>query len=199
MRRILSFVLAAVAALTLAGTSLAGEARPEPAPALQGYCPVAYGAMGKALKGDPKISLDHEGHRYLFANADARKMFQADPAKYTIAWGGWCATAAGMNQQVKSDPTLFVVDKGITYLFSSAEARKMFQADPASHAYRPAYDGWCATALSMGKKVKGDPGIFSVREGTAYLFSSADALKMFEADPAKVLAMADQHWAESKR
>ena len=31
------------------------------APVLGGYCPVAYIAMNKAVKGDPNLSLDYAG------------------------------------------------------------------------------------------------------------------------------------------
>ena len=100
-------------------------------PALGGYCPIAYIAMNKAVEGDPKISLDYAGQHYVFTNADAKKMFEADPPKYDVAYDGYCATAMSMGKKLESDPTLFTVDEGETYLFSSAEAKKMFDADPA--------------------------------------------------------------------
>ena len=62
-------------------------------PAIGGYCPVAYVAAGKALKGDPKYASDHDGKHYLLVNADAKKMFDDNPAKFTIAYDSWCATA----------------------------------------------------------------------------------------------------------
>ncbi len=99
-------------------------------PALGGYCPVAYVAMNKAVKGDPKISLDYEGEHYVFANADAKKMFEADPSKYHVAYDSYCATAVSMGKKLESEPTLFTVDDGVTYLFSSADAKKMFDANP---------------------------------------------------------------------
>jgi YHS domain-containing protein len=100
-------------------------------PALGGHCPVAYVEMGKAVKGDTDISLDYEGKHYVFANADAKKMFKAEPAKYHVAYDGFCATAMSMGKQFESDPSLFTVDGGVTYLFSSARAKKMFDASPA--------------------------------------------------------------------
>ena len=129
MRRFVPLLVAALIAVT-AGISSAATSKSSHAPALQGYCPVAYVAMGKAVKGDPKISSTYEGHRYLFANADAKKMFDAAPTKYQVAYDGWCATAMSMGKKVKSVPALFSVNGGKTYLFSNAAAKKAFDGMP---------------------------------------------------------------------
>ena len=130
MRRIAP-LFAAVILMVAAGSSLAAKnEKTSSTPALHGYCPVAYVAMGKAVKGDPKVAIVHEGHRYLFTNADARKMFEADPDKYQVAYEGWCATAIAMGKKLESDPTLFTVHEGTTYLFSGAEAKKAFDDMP---------------------------------------------------------------------
>ncbi len=193
MLRTVRALLTAGAVASVAGAAMAEEVEMGE-PALHGYCPVAYVAMGQAVKGDPELLLEYRGHHYLFANADARRMFEADPAAYDVAYDGWCATAAAVNQRVESDPTLFVVRDGVTYLFSSAEARKMFEADPAAHAYDVVYGGLCATALSMGQEVQGDPGIFTVTDGKTFFFSSEDAKQAFDADPESIRAKADAHW-----
>lgn len=198
MRRYVSSLVLAVASGSIVGTGLAEEAKTEHPTALHGYCPVAYVAMEQAVKGDPNISLEHAGHRYLFANAKAKEMFETDPSAFEVAYGGWCATAAAMNERVESDPTLFTLEAGVTYLFSSADAKKMFEAEPAKYAYDPAYDGWCATAMSMGKKIAADPTLFTVTDGVAYLFSSEDAKATFDADVKGVRGKADMEWKKRK-
>jgi YHS domain-containing protein len=100
-------------------------------PALGGYCPVAYIAMKTAMKGDPAQRSTYKGQTYLFANADAKKMFDAEPEKYLPAYNGYCATAVAQGMKLASDPKLFAVYKGRTYLFSTAEAKAMFEKDPA--------------------------------------------------------------------
>ncbi len=134
MKRVLPIL--AMALLTIAvGTTNAGDHSNAKAvkatKALDGYCPVAYVAMGKAVKGDSKIWSDLDGHRYYFSNADAKKMFDAEPAKYRVGYDGYCATAVSMGKKLKSKPTLFAVHEGVTYLFSSADAKKMFSMNPA--------------------------------------------------------------------
>lgn len=121
------FMLAMIA--VLAGTvSWAGE---DTAVALQGYCPVAYVAMDKAVKGDAAHSSAYQGRTYHFLNADAKQMFNQAPEKFLPAYDGFCATAVTQGQRLASDPTLFKVVNGRTYLFSSRKAVAMFEKDPA--------------------------------------------------------------------
>ena len=129
MRRLVLLLVAALMTVTV-GIASAGKEGKSAHTAIQGYCPVAYVAMGKAVKGDPKIASVVDGHRFLISNADAKKMFDADPGKYQVAYEGWCATAMSMGKKLKSDPKLFTVHGGKTYLFSNAEAKKAFDVMP---------------------------------------------------------------------
>ncbi|MGE0464717.1 MAG: YHS domain-containing (seleno)protein [Vicinamibacterales bacterium] len=97
--------------------------------ALGGYCPVAYVAMNQAMKGDPSQKSTYKGKTYHFANADAKKMFDAAPDKYVPAYDGWCATAVAQNMKLASDPALFTIHNGRAYLFSDAGAKAMFDKD----------------------------------------------------------------------
>ena len=126
-------VLVGLAALVAGATAIATGAQSK-APkageaALGGYCPVAYAEMKQAMKGDRQHKSEYEGHTYYFANAEARKMFDAAPRKYVPAYDGLCATAVSMGKKMASDPMLFVVHDGRTYLFSSADAKAMFEKD----------------------------------------------------------------------
>jgi len=98
--------------------------------ALNGYCPVAYQVMEKGVKGDQKFSSTYEGKTYYFMNADAKKMFDAEPEKYLPKYDGYCATAVAMGEKLESDPELFSVYEGTTYLFSSKMAKETFDKDP---------------------------------------------------------------------
>jgi YHS domain-containing protein len=59
-------------------------------------------------------------------------MFDKAPEDYAVAYDGRCATGMAHGMKVESDPTLFVVQDGRTYLFSNEEARAMFLGDAAS-------------------------------------------------------------------
>ncbi|MBI5836580.1 MAG: YHS domain-containing protein [Candidatus Eisenbacteria bacterium] len=138
MRRFLPILVLALVAFT----SVTAQAKSARA-AYDGYCPVAYVEAGKAVKGDSKFTVRHEGHRIRFVSADAKKMFEANPAKYNVAYDGWCATAVAMGKKVKSDPTLFTVHNGTTYLFSNADAKKMFDVD-ADMTAKKADEQWAS-------------------------------------------------------
>jgi len=97
---------------------------------LDGYCPVAYLVMEKVVEGDAKYSSIYEGETYYLANADAKKMFDADPEKYLPKYDGYCATAVAMDELMESDPQLFSVYDGATYLFSNQMAKESFDKDP---------------------------------------------------------------------
>ena len=56
---------------------------------------------------------------------------------------------------------------GATYQFSSEANLKTFKANPGK--YVPAYNGFCAFGVSVGKKFIGDPEVYRVVDGTTYL------------------------------
>jgi len=103
-------------------------------PAIGGYCPVAYKAMNKSVKGDAKYSSMHNGDTFWFVNADAKAMYDKDPEGYTPQYHNYCATGVAMDMKIVSDPTLFTVYNGTTYLFSNKEAKMMFDKDKAGMA-----------------------------------------------------------------
>ena len=60
-------------------------------PALGGDCTVCYAKMKKRVPGNIRHASFHDGRLFLFLNADAHKMFQAEPATYAnadLALGG---------------------------------------------------------------------------------------------------------------
>lgn len=99
---------------------------------LGGYSPVSYIDSQKAIYGTPKFKSENKGKAYYFENAAAKAKFEKDSDKYTagIQYDGWCATGlAMMGKNIASDPTIFSVDSGKVYFFSSPEAKKMFDKD----------------------------------------------------------------------
>lgn len=56
---------------------------------------------------------------------------------------------------------------GATYQFSSKDNLKTFKANPSK--YVPAYNGYCAFGVSVGKKFIGDPEVWRVVDGKTYL------------------------------
>ena len=59
------------------------------------------------------------------------------------------------------------VRDGVTYLFSSEANKQEF--DRNAEKYLPAYGGYCAFGVSVGKKFVGDPEVWRIINGKLYL------------------------------
>lgn len=72
--------------------------------AIQGYDAVAYFTENKAVKGDPKFQSSHQGALYYFASAEHKARFEANPAAYAPAFGGYCGYAASIGKVRPANP-----------------------------------------------------------------------------------------------
>jgi YHS domain-containing protein len=126
MRHLTKWALGLSVALAMAVGAVAAEKEP----AIGGYCPVAYVKMGKAVKGDARWASERDGQTFLFSAPQAKEMFDKAPDQFRVAYHGYCATGVAMGKKIASNPETFTVHKGVTYLFSSAEAKAMFDKDP---------------------------------------------------------------------
>lgn len=86
--------------------------------AIQGFDPVAYFTLQKAVEGNRKFAVNFEGVTYHFASATNKEMFLKDPKKFEPQYGGWCAYAMGATgEKVEIDPETFKVLNGKLYLY----------------------------------------------------------------------------------
>ena len=101
-----------------------------------------------------------------------------------------------IGQATKGNGHNVSVHDGVTYLFANASNKKAFDANPEK--YLPAYGGWCAFGVSVGKKFVSDPEAWKVVDGRLYLNLDkniqADWLKDI---PGRINA-ANGHWAKIK-
>lgn len=84
---------------------------------------------------------------------------------------------------------------GARYLFASAQNKAAFVAAP--DRYLPQFSGLCATGISLGKDVKGDPATWKIVDGKLYLYHSGPVRAKGDADPATI-ARAHQNWVARK-
>ncbi len=86
--------------------------------AIQGYDPVTYFTLHKAVEGNKQFTETIEGVKYYFSSASNKNLFLKDPKKYEPQYGGWCAYAMGAtNEKVEIDPETFKIVNGKLYLF----------------------------------------------------------------------------------
>ncbi|MCA9441066.1 MAG: YHS domain protein, partial [Candidatus Omnitrophica bacterium] len=118
--------------------------------ALEGYCPVAYFAVGKPVMGKPEYASIYNGVTYHFVNADAKEMFDEDPEKYIPAYGGWCAFGMAVGDKFPVDPTSFKIVDGKLMLFlknASVDALSLWNDGDEKDLMKKAETHW--------KKVQG--------------------------------------------
>lgn len=96
---------------------------------VQGYDLVAYQTMGKAIRGNGHNVADHGGVSYQFATAENREAFEANPAKYLPAYGGYCAFGASVGKKFNGDPEVWKVVDGKLYLNLDPSIQKKWNED----------------------------------------------------------------------
>jgi len=95
-------------------------------PALRGLDPVLLIA-GDETPGDPRFAAEHDGWRYLFASAETRDRFTAEPERYAIQGDGQCPVIPSAT----ADPAIFTVLDGRIYIFASESCIEKFRQDSA--------------------------------------------------------------------
>lgn len=88
------------------------------------------------------------------------------------------------------------VVEGVTYAFATAEHRKMFEANPQK--YLPAYGGYCAYGLGVGKKFVADPEVWKIVEGKLYLNLDKGIQQKWEKDIPGFIKKGDANWVTMK-
>ena len=82
--------------------------------------------------------------------------------------------------------------QGATWLFTSADHRDAFAADPEKYA--PQFGGYCAYAISTNHAIKGRPDVWSIHEGKLYLNLGPGAQEKWDKDVPGNIAKAVNNW-----
>lgn len=65
---------------------------------LDGYDAVAFFTDSMAVKGSKEFQSTFKGAIYQFASAEHKQLFDGDPEKYKVQFGGWCAYAISLGR-----------------------------------------------------------------------------------------------------
>ena len=116
----------------------------------------------------------------------------APPAGRRIAINGYDPVAYFTDAQPRkgSEAFWFAFDDAV-YLFSSADNRAKFMADP--ERYAPQYAGFCAGGVSKGYKVEPDPEAWAIINGKLFLFEFKERVPGFRHDTA-FIDKANSNW-----
>lgn len=84
--------------------------------------------------------------------------------------------------------------EGVTFRFSSAENKALFDKEPKK--YLPEYGGYCANGIAYGIPWGGDADTWKMINGKLYIFGGQESKEGFEIDEARYLQLADKYWKE---
>ena len=113
--------------------------------------------------------------------------------QYVVALGGYDAVAY-FTDGAPAPGTVTISHhwNGANWLFTSAENRDQFAADP--EAYAPQFDGYCAYAAALGYIAPGDPTVWAVVDDRLYLNVHERAAELWEQDREANIATAEENW-----
>ncbi len=97
---------------------------------------------------------------------------------------------------IKGNGHHIAVHQGTTYLFISEDNQKAFEANPSK--YLPAFGGYCAYGVSVGKKFVGDPLVWRVVDGKLYLNLDKDIQVTWMQDIPGNIVKANENWPRIK-
>ncbi|MGE0475032.1 MAG: YHS domain-containing (seleno)protein [Nitrospirales bacterium] len=86
--------------------------------------------------------------------------------------------------------------KGVTYAFASKEHKNAFEANPEK--YVPAYGGYCAYGVAVGKKFVSDPEAWKIVQGKLYLNLDKDIQSKWAKDIPGYIKKSEANWKEIK-
>jgi YHS domain-containing protein len=110
--------------------------------AMDGFDVIAYFEDSKPAKGSTEFSFEYRGATWLFASAERRDMFAADPAKFEPKFNGWCANAVSKDYVADVDfVNGWAVIDGSLHLFWADSTKHNFLSDITAKRVRAA-DNW---------------------------------------------------------
>jgi YHS domain-containing protein len=98
----------------------------------------------------------------------------------------------GSKKPLRGSPQFSATHQGATYHFISAENRDVFRANP--DRYVPAFGGFCAMGVAMGRKFDGDPLVYRVVDNRLYVKLHAGAQKKWLPDIPGHIRQAEANW-----
>ena len=97
--------------------------------AIQGYDPVAFFTQNRPVKGLLEFESKYNGARYLFATAEDKATFDANPAKYEPQFGGFCAYGASQGHTAPVKIVAFQIVNGRLLMQYDLGVKKEFNKD----------------------------------------------------------------------
>ncbi|WP_447968682.1 YHS domain-containing (seleno)protein [Nitrospira sp. M1] len=85
---------------------------------------------------------------------------------------------------------------GVTYVFANEDHKEMFESNPEK--YVPAYGGYCAYGVAVGKKIVSDPEAWKIVDGKLYLNLDQDIQSKWLKDISGYIEQSEANWKDIK-
>ena len=133
----------------------------------------------------------------LIVGFSAGQSFAGDVRHSTPGLGGYDPVAYFTDGKPVRGSGYHVMEyDGVTYAFSSKDHQKQFAEDPGK--YLPAFGGYCAYGVAVGKKFVSDPEVWKIVDGVLYLNLDKGIQGKWEKDIPGHVKKANTNWAEIK-
>lgn len=124
---------------------------------IDGYDPVGYFTDKKATPGSAEFQSKYNGLIYYFTSSDHKSLFDSNPSKYEVQFGGFCAYAVSQGHVSPINPNFCVVqkdDKGVDRLICqhNQKASDLWNKNP-NGLLTDAYKYWPAVEKNGGKQI----------------------------------------------
>src|SRR5918911_1209157 len=157
---------------------------------IDGYDPVAFFTNNKPVKGSAQFQYKYEDAIYYFASQEHLDLFKANPEKYKVQFGGWCAYAVSLGRVAPIDVNTFSIVNDRLVLQHNQRAVDGWNKDVQGNLAK-ADKYWPEVTAHGGKQITTDeekkflpiiaPRVVPVQGYDAFVYSTA--MKPVKGDP----------------
>lgn len=119
---------------------------------LDGYDAVAFFTDSKPVKGSPSFQSNYKGAIYQFASAEHKQLFDSNPEKYKVQFGGWCAYAVALGRIAPIIIDSWSIVDGRLVVQHNERAVRGWKSDVAGNLVK-ADKYWAAVSKNKGKQI----------------------------------------------
>jgi len=119
---------------------------------IKGYDPVAYFTESKPVKGKTEFQSSYKGAVYQFSSAENKKSFDANPEKYKVWFGGYCAWAVSNGYTASIDVEAWdIVDGHLVVQYSKGVLRQWKENPKGNFSNAKKY--WPFVSANKGRAI----------------------------------------------
>jgi len=122
---------------------------------IDGYDPVAFFTDNKPVKGDAKFQYNYQDATYYFSSQEHLDLFKANPEKYKVQFGGWCAYAVSLGRVAPIDVNTFSIVNNRLVIQHNQRAVNGWNKDVQGNLSL-ADKYWPSVTAGGGKQIKTD-------------------------------------------